>query len=516
MPYRLSSNKLCVEQQKDGVWVELKCYTDTQDAKDYLAALQSNVGDAKAMEVETTVTEDKMYDTMLTQSEAGYIIDATRKQPLGQMCKSCRFFEYPGACHIVQAFPEPIYPDGWCTWWTKKPVIEPEPMEVVIVEPELEDDDSGEYEVGMMSRYGVSVAPPVIDAVEKRTFQRDKVETAFKVLENGRWLAFFTNNFLDSDQEILRGKAHKEYVKRANAGLVDMPELWRGHIKGTRHGVAERLYYLETGKAITVFAIGTFDDTPAGKSAQRFYRKAKPGSISLSHGFVYPTWAKQDGEYKVYNTFEITTLKRGQEANMFTSFGTKGKDMLSAEQIEDLKAAFGDAAPGILEEVGKVDKGIQAVVELGVKHKAKGFTDFADMDAGDSTSAPDTSLDAKTLSAVKALVPTLLGDTAALSDGVLVLSQRLDAAEKSKNEAQEARIKALETELAGLKQYLQTGVTPASEAVSTVTYDPTKITPEMRALLPKEVKSMLDDLEAKQTGSNDYDPFFGDLKVKKR
>lgn len=41
MPYRLNGN--CVEQKKDGKWVEKKCYGARKDALAYFEALKINV-----------------------------------------------------------------------------------------------------------------------------------------------------------------------------------------------------------------------------------------------------------------------------------------------------------------------------------------------------------------------------------------------------------------------------------------------------------------------------------------
>lgn len=406
----------------------------------------------------TEQTEQAAKSMLLSQDEAGYIIDATRRQPIGQMCKNCRFFDYPGSCHIVAAYPEPIYPDGWCEWWAKKPDMKPEPLEVVIVEES--DDMDDEMKVGMMSRYDAATAPPVESIIEKRKGLqlRDHVEPCFKVLSNGLWLAFYTNNVQDRDGEILRGKAHKEAVKRVKAGLVEMPELWRSHIEGTAHGKALHVDYIEEGGVLTVYAVGEFYDTPEAKAIKRFYEKAKPGDISLSHGFMYPRWALKNGEYEVYNTFEISTLKRGQEANEWTNFSLKGKAMpLPEAQRKDIEDSFGDAAPEIIKRVEAHSKAVKSIAD-GLNAKYKGYTDVTDIE-GDGEAQDDT-----TAKAFGALLPTLLEDSAEQMKLMQAMDKRLDSVElQAKNAELEKRVKALEALLDTAKN-----AQPASESASTV------------------------------------------------
>jgi hypothetical protein len=47
MPYRLSQDNKCVQQEKNGEWTDLKCHDTPEMAKAHLAALEANVSDAK-------------------------------------------------------------------------------------------------------------------------------------------------------------------------------------------------------------------------------------------------------------------------------------------------------------------------------------------------------------------------------------------------------------------------------------------------------------------------------------
>lgn len=49
MPYQLSEDSLCVQEQQNGEWVDKKCYSDKVDALAYLRALETNVEDVHKM-----------------------------------------------------------------------------------------------------------------------------------------------------------------------------------------------------------------------------------------------------------------------------------------------------------------------------------------------------------------------------------------------------------------------------------------------------------------------------------
>lgn len=192
---------------------------------------------------------------------------------------------------------------------------------------------------------------------------------AFKALGNGIWVASFTNNFEDRHKEILSAESHDRYVARVKAGLVPMPELWHWHTPGTKHG--ETLWIDKVGDHMVV-AVGKFDDTPAGKAAEEHYQKSGP--YKLSHGFSYPAWAKKDNVYLDYNTFEITTLPPGREANPFTTFEeVKAMTALSQDVRESLTTLFGTQAPDVIKQIEAIQEGGEKIRELGVK-----FKDFAD------------------------------------------------------------------------------------------------------------------------------------------
>lgn len=190
------------------------------------------------------------------------------------------------------------------------------------------------------------------------------------------WHTRHSNNFKDKDQEILSEKAHLAFETRVDMGLVPMPELWSWHTGGTRQGQAKMLFYDNH----IMNAIGTFDNTPEGETARKFY-EANVGKIELSHGFTFPKWAFKDGIYEVYNTFEISTLPIGAAANPYTTFEEIKAMALSEEKRQWLEQTIGkERTDQLLSENEKMGKAIE---ELGANYK-----DFADVPANAETETP--------------------------------------------------------------------------------------------------------------------------------
>jgi len=177
-----------------------------------------------------TTTEEKM-NMLLMQDEAGYVPVSTVQ---GKACSSCRWFhpnsEYGDECRIVQSWPEPIVSNGYCNRHEEVPSTEPEPLEVVIIG---EMSKKTVTEDGLFNRLWERIEKVLPD------FLKSQPEPAFTVQKdlNGkwRWVATYTNNFQDRDGEIISEKALDGYLERVSLGLVPMPELWVGHVKGTRH-----------------------------------------------------------------------------------------------------------------------------------------------------------------------------------------------------------------------------------------------------------------------------------------
>lgn len=251
-----------------------------------------------------------------------------------QACANCIFFKVDGysgeqSCHIVEGWPEPILPTGWCNRWEAKPDPQLQtPLPVVIVDVDVEVEEMA------LPTDGKGLVNTIRQVVKSML---NPVEPAFQVFKtkDGKkgWIARFSGKFIDREGEILADKAHDEYVERVQKGQVEPPELWMWHARGTKHGQAITVW--KSGGF--VLAAGLFDETDEAERAFNYYQKNR-GKIKLSHMFHYPKNAKQNGVYYAYNTVEITTLPDGAEAFPYTSF----------EEVEAM--ALPDAARSMIQD----------------------------------------------------------------------------------------------------------------------------------------------------------------------
>lgn len=309
----------------------------------------------------------------LTQAEAGYIPVSSN---MPEACSNCRWFnswEDYQPCRIVQSDnPYPIVSNGWCERWEAYPALDehynptgetldpgaavqfPEHEGERAVHPPKKKpmmDDMGDMEDMETEEKPdnpkrkpkkampalLSYTPPSIQRIAETFWDiADKFDSpvlrtiyhtlfpvaplstsGFKMLDDKQWLAWWTNNFVDREAEIITHYAIEQFVKSANSGDVPMPELWWMHIPGTKHGVATRLFHLDH----FALATGVFDDeksNPLVSNFKSWYSTRK--SITVSHGFRYPMEAKIDNAYYKIQTYEISTLIAGREANRHTNF----------------------------------------------------------------------------------------------------------------------------------------------------------------------------------------------------
>lgn len=461
MPYRIEGN--CVQVQHASGWQDLKCYDTRADALAYLRALEANVN------------EDHKVMTPLSQSEAGYIpVSVTR----GKMCANCRFFcmgEEGDHCMIVESYPEAIMQTGYCLRWEAPPPMpEVEPIPVTIIEPPMEEEDSGQM-MAVQDKPTVSLIQKLKGYIWPSP-DFAKPFTVFKAADGlPRWIATFSNNFEDRDGEIISEKAWDGWLKRLDMGFAPMPELWIGHIPGTKHGQADMVFAVGN----FVCATGTFDDTPEAKRAVQYYT-TKGRDTPLSHGFTFPKWAFKDGVYEVINTFEISTLPPPLvAANPFTELEVKDMKQITAEQLAALEKVVGkDSAAKIVTDLQTQSAKLQ---ELGVNAK-----DFTDVDAPPVPPAGESS---------KAM-GDLLSDILDGQSHLLNLFENTATAAKAareQNTTLEARIKSISAQVEALEAKLGDAPRRASEAAETKLSDAEK--EALKKQLPVEYDPMFPGMQ---------------------
>ncbi len=289
-----------------------------------------------------------------------------------------------------------------------------------------------------------------------------------------RWMATFTNNFKDRDGEIISEKALDDYIERVNSGLIPLPELWLGHIEGTKHGQADMVF----GVGSFVSAVGSFDDTPDAQKAVDFYKK-NASKVSLSHGFTFPSWGLKNGIYDVVNVFEISVLPAPLVAsNPFTEFEVNNMKQISPEQQTALSLVFGK---------DKVDTIIESRRQQSEEIKAAGvaFKDFAEVPATETEADKPETVEVDAVKPMADLVSDLIEAQGELLSVLTAQGKAIKAMQESvatKEAATVTEKAALAAEVATLKAQVEKltaelALTPvrASEAKATqVTEDQAK------------------------------------------
>lgn len=335
----------------------------------------------------------------ISQQEAAYMPLSGKS---GQACANCRFYQSDAggwsACALISNWPETIQPTGWCNRWEGIPVPEPieiDPIPVIIVgemdkgldtpapppppeAPGYMSFGKQESEPGLFRRMVDSIM-----AVLKPTASSD--HTQFKSLGNGYYVAWYSNNFEDREQEIIAAEAHDRFINRVKSGIVPYPELWFWHIPGSRHGKAIWLDRFEH----MVVAIGKFDETPLGKIMQKHYEESGT-AYAMSHGFTSDkNNSFRNGVWYDLNTFEHSPLSPDVAANVYTLF-SEVKSMVSTQALEALKTILvkgmgeSDGQKAYADILGTTETMNKEAEAMGARYK-----DFSNPAAADALATPE-------------------------------------------------------------------------------------------------------------------------------
>lgn len=298
-------------------------------------------------------------------------------------------------------------------------------------------------------------APSLFKAIRERFRQflgqtDDALATGLKIYGN-HFLITWSNNFVDRDEEIFTAKAMDDYVTRVDAGIVPPPGVWVWHT-GVKTRIGKADWVARHGHFI--IAAGPFDDTPAAQRAKAYYaRHAR--KTAVSHGFSYPPNAFDGRHYHRFNTFEISLLPRGKEANRFTSLEGIKAMAVSEEKLKYLKDVFGDQAEAILADLDKRGKALE---DLGVEYKD--FT--AATDAEQPSVAVAEAVDAAD-SDLTALLAEVIRDNAQLATFMAAQTKAFNDYKATVEEREAARDK----EIGALKDQLDSRPRSASKDEAT-------------------------------------------------
>jgi hypothetical protein len=440
--------------------------------------------DVKTNSAGQIITKD--IATVFNQAQVAYNTLSTTPN---QACANCIFFRdtgYDGIeyqhCSIVEAYPDPILPTGICNHWEAKPEPEAEMVEQIT-------DAVSNAVVNAVETISANVVvemehkPKTLLQRAKEALFPAKEDSAFNVFKgnDGKWywIAKYTNAYQDKEGEIFTEKAHEEYIQRMDMGLVDKPELWVWHTKGTKHGKADTVF----GVGRIMVAFGHFDDTPEAQKAIKYYQK-NADKIKLSHGAIAPKWAIHDGLIESYNTFEISTLPNGAESNPYTSYEVIKAMQPDPKKVDMVAQVLGkEAADKLITGTAEYSKSLDDML---VRYKDN--AQVGDNPAPMNTEA-QTNMGTVFIEMVKEQ-----GDIVKLLMGMEKRQNQTDELVKSlTKEANDAKAEVVE-----LRKMMNAPLRKPSDDPST------EITEEALALA-----------KAKMQTENEFDSFFGDMKIKK-
>lgn len=199
-----------------------------------------------------------------------------------------------------------------------------------------------------------------------------------------RWFAIYSNNFRDQDNpsEIISDKSQKTYVEMVDAGIVDYPELWLWHVKGTTWGKADWVAY-DHGFAMASGLV---------YKGYEYIAKnlMKLGNLRVSHGMIKPLLVYDPHDKSVilfHVTAEISPLPDWAAANMLTGFVVLEEGDLTMA-LPQVKKTFLSKAGVSDEKLAELDvsltKANQLATESGLESKEISDEDDQEIDGFDT------------------------------------------------------------------------------------------------------------------------------------
>lgn len=242
--------------------------------------------------------------------------------------------------------------------------------------------------------------------------------------DNLRWVAIYTNNYYDKEQEAFPVVRHREFVEYVDR-TKDFPELWLWHTPGSRWGEADFIDLTDEG---FVVASGTVDAGKEDIAASLKERQDHGEAIKLSHGFRFDPngYNIKERTYGPYWTFEISPLPGNRAANEGTAFylGRDGYMPFTKEKRDWLVGLVGEQKVSSYEtNISEMNKELQA---KGVNFKGEVEPiEVAKKDDGDVaaqvTTPPEPAPAAQIENQTATTVPNLVEQLSSMLD------QKLDA-----------------------------------------------------------------------------------------
>lgn len=307
-----------------------------------------------------------MYEKPFGQAEVSY---TTTTSAFATRCEVCRFFRqqdtYDPCLLVPNNVPAPIVTGGFCEQFKGM-------REEFIFDIEVIDGD-----------LAISLETMGEIAGERVTIEG---ESGLKVINDTHWVAWYSNNFRDKDDELFTTKSIDSYNAAVKSGEWPAPDLWHFHQAYLKHGTGKATFRLGHFQ----LAVGVFDDPGENTIVTKMIEYYKNHRVTMSHGYYWDPELYEDGKYHWHRTFEVSTLQPGREANpYFTTLEerkTMAKKLLSGKDREYVANILGEDELAKLE--ARSAKSGSLLEDLGVEFKtedAQGDTDGTKMGEDMST-----------------------------------------------------------------------------------------------------------------------------------
>lgn len=204
-----------------------------------------------------------------------------------------------------------------------------------------------------------------------------------------RWVAFSSNSFIDREKEIVSHDALADAVgfadRTGRRGPLRLFHVAKADVGTCDFQAIEGRFLIESG---------TFDPTPAGRSAEKYFLGCKE-RMGISIGFAYRADTFDGRVYRQARIFERSVAPWSRVANPYTGFTLNGAQEMDKAKQDWLAEVLGPELSGrIIEGAEKATGELEALVSFkaeqdsskeGEAAKAKMPMDGGDGDAEDAT-----------------------------------------------------------------------------------------------------------------------------------
>lgn len=203
-----------------------------------------------------------------------------------------------------------------------------------------------------------------------------------------RWIGWVSNNFQDTDGDIISKEAHEKYVAFLDAHPEMAPAFITWHTPGTMRKSLPDFWAFENGFLIMSGPL-------TEPEAEKLIKAGSTIDLGMSHGtFVLRRDPNDSRVVTDYLTYEVSDLPRENAANPFTAIETMAKEANNMNKLDFLAQYVGeDRAKELMAQTEQAQKALQ---DQGVMSKSTDKPDDAPATlapaAAPAADAPDPKL----------------------------------------------------------------------------------------------------------------------------